>query len=97
MKAQILKAIKDTQSKTREVGIHDSGYACLKCGNKRIDMQPYLTDGALVLQVILDSTTGNHHFLRDLIITPETMVNLALIFNKYISQAFEPSGDVSDD
>jgi hypothetical protein len=99
MKNQILKAIKETQSETREVGIYDNGCASLKCGNKQIDMQPYLTsEGALVLQVIMGSHSGTRHYLRDLMITPETMVNLALLFNKYISQAFdEPSEEVSDE
>jgi hypothetical protein len=98
MKEQILKAIKDTQIETREVGIYDNGTAVLICGNKEIDIQPYLTQqGEIVLQVILGSKSGGKEYLRDLMVTPESMVNLAVIFNKYISQAFEESEDVKDE
>ena len=96
MKNQILKAIKDTQIETREVGIYDNGTAVLRCGNKEIDIQPYLTQqGEIVLQVILGSKSGDKEYLRDLMVTPESMVNLAVIFNKYISQAFEKSEEVN--
>ena len=99
MKQQILKAIKETQSKVRNVAMSDNGSAYIECDAKQISIIPYLTpEGTLVLQVIMDSLSGNQHFLRELMLSPETMVNLALIFSKYISQAFDgkPSEDADD-
>jgi len=58
-------------------------------------INPYLSqDGEIVLQVIMASKSNHRHSLRDIMITPETMVNLAIVFNKYISEAFE---DVKDE
>jgi len=95
MKQQILEAIKLTKQDTRNVGIWDNGCAVLQCKNKQIDINPYLSqDGEIVLQVIMASKSNHRHSLRDIMITPETMVNLAIVFNKYISEAFE---DVKDE
>ena len=95
MKQQILEAIKLTKQDTRNVGIWDNGCAVLQCGNKQIDINPYLSqDGMIVLQVIMASKSNHRHSLRDIMISPETMVNLAIVFNKYISEAFE---DVKDE
>ena len=95
MKQQILEAIKLTKQDTCNVVIWDNGCAVLQCKNKQIDINPYLSqDGEIVLQVIMASKSSHRQSLRDMMITPETMVNLAIVFNKYISEAFE---DVKDE
>ena len=94
MKQQILEAIRITKQDTRSVGIWNNGCAVLQCKNKQIDINPYLQEGEIILQVIMESQSNDRHFLRDIMISPETMVNLAIVFNKYISEAFE---DVKDE
>jgi len=98
MKEKICKEIRDCLAYERKIGIFDEGNAKLECDDssikKSIAIYPHLVMDNISLQVVMISTLDGTKYIHDFMITPETMVNLAIVFNKYISEAFE---DVKDE
>ncbi len=93
MKEKICKEIRDCLAYERKIGIFDEGNARLECDDssikKSIAIYPHLAMDNIALQVVMISTLNGTEYIHDFMITPESMVNLASLFCKYIDEVIK--------